>query len=247
MSLLALLTGIKVDEVAKCVNHYMPGESGKKNLRAELERGGVQPSYSGASLFYLHDELYCLMSNHEYGVSALDAGQISEATIRARAELHRQIDALRSLGEPWKNLQIVATSEHIGVREGRRIHGLYTIGQQDLLDGARHEDAVCRATFGFDVHSPNPNETKGIRPSGGKAKPYDIPYRALIAKDVKGLLMAGRCISGDFLAHSSYRVTGNAVAMGQAAGAGAALAAANGCLPQDVPWSQLRQALGAAS
>ncbi|MDD4540195.1 MAG: FAD-dependent oxidoreductase, partial [Lentisphaeria bacterium] len=38
------------------------------------------------------------------------------------------------------------------------------------------------------------------------------------AKDVAGLLMAGRCISGDFWAHSSYRVTGNAVAMGEAAG-----------------------------
>ncbi len=25
--------------------------------------------------------------------------------------------------------------------------------------------------------------------------------------------MAGRCISGDFIAHASYRVTGNAVAM----------------------------------
>jgi hypothetical protein len=42
--------------------------------------------------------------------------------------------------------------------------------------------------------------------------------RALIARDVEGLLMAGRCISGDFLAHSSYRVTGDAAAMGEAAG-----------------------------
>ena len=193
-------------------------------------------------LFYMHDDLYCLMTSHEYGVSALDAVQISEATMRARAELHRQIDALRALGGPWKNLQIVATGEQIGVREGRRIHGLYRIGVQDLLDGVRHEDAVCRATFGFDVHSPNPQQTKGIRPTSGKAKPHDIPYRALIAKDIKGLLLAGRCISGDFLAHSSYRVTGNAAAMGEAAGIGAALAAASGRLPQDVPWPQIQQA-----
>ena len=34
--------------------------------------------------------------------------------------------------------------------------------------------------------------------------------------------MAGRCISGDFLAHSSYRVTGNAVPMGEAAETGGA-------------------------
>jgi hypothetical protein len=46
--------------------------------------------------------------------------------------------------------------------------------------------------------------------------------------------MAGRCISGDFFAHSSYRMTGNAVAMGEAAGKAAAHAALTGCLPRDV-------------
>jgi hypothetical protein len=246
MTLLAWLVGIKAEEVARFINHYLPDESGKKNLLAEMQRAGVTPSYTQPSLFLMHDDLYCLMTNHQYGVSALDAGQISEATMQARAELHRQIEALRGLGEPWKNLQIVATSAHIGVREGRRIHGLYRIGVQDLLDGRRHDDAVCRATFGFDVHSPNPQQTRGIRPSGGKAKAYDIPFRALIAKDVLGLLIAGRCISGDFLAHSSYRVTGNAAAMGEAAGVGAALAATSGQLPQDVPWPQIQQALDAA-
>ena len=49
-------------------------------------------------------------------------------------------------------------------------------------------------------------------------RPYDIPLRALIARDVDGLMMAGRCISGDFVAHASYRVTGNAVAMGEKGG-----------------------------
>jgi hypothetical protein len=56
-------------------------------------------------------------------------------------------------------------------------------------------------------------------------QPYDIPLRALQARDVAGLWLAGRCISGDFLAHSSYRVTGDAVTMGEAAGSAAATAA----------------------
>jgi hypothetical protein len=51
-------------------------------------------------------------------------------------------------------------------------------------------------------------------------------------------MMAGRCISGDFIAHASYRVTGNAVAMGEAAGVTAALAAASKRLPHEVPWSE---------
>jgi hypothetical protein len=73
-----------------------------------------------------------------------------------------------------------------------------------------------------------------------QTQPYDIPLRALIARDVDGLMMAGRCISGDFIAHSSYRVTGNAVAMGEAAGVTAALAAKNQATPHDVSWRDVQ-------
>src|SRR5690606_4102502 len=113
--------------------------------------------------------------------------------------------------------------------------------EADLVNGVRHDDAVCRVTFGVDVHSVNKHdESKDTRYNRNvKSKPYDIPLRALIAKDVGGLMMAGRCISGDFLAHSSYRVTGNAVAMGQAAGRVAAKAAQQRILPQEVPFKSL--------
>ena len=107
----------------------------------------------------------------------------------------------------------------------------------------RSPDGICRATFSIDVHATNPHKEKGIEKAGFRAQPYDIPLRALIAKDVRGLLMAGRCISGDFLAHSSYRVTGNAAAMGEAAGITAALAAASRRLPQEVPWDELKDKL----
>jgi hypothetical protein len=73
---------------------------------------------------------------------------------------------------------------------------------------------------------------------GVKVKPYDIPLRALIARDVDGLMMAGRCISGDFIAHASYRVTGNAVAMGEAAGVTSALAASSKRAPHEVSWNE---------
>jgi len=52
--------------------------------------------------------------------------------------------------------------------------------------------------------------------------------------------MAGRCISGDFFAHSSYRMTGCAVAMGEAAGKLAARAALAGRLPHEIEWEEIR-------
>lgn len=241
MSLMAWITGVQFDEIEPFVGGSM--SEPKKRLFDEMERAGVSPSYAGPTLFRVRDDLFALMANHQYGSKANDAEAITRATIEARAEVHALVGALRSLGGIWKGLNIVATGAQIGVREGRRIHGHYQVSAEDLREGAQHEDAICHVTMGIDVHSTNPDKTKGIEAKPHKSRPYDIPLRALIAKDVGGLLLAGRCISGDFIAHSSYRVTGNAAAMGQAAGVCAALAAEKDLLPLDVPFSDVKNAL----
>ncbi|MFA7342979.1 MAG: FAD-dependent oxidoreductase [Terrimicrobiaceae bacterium] len=245
MTLLALVAGVVPAEIAA---FYPEPDSEnwdgfKDRLRAEMEKAGQSPSYAKPTLFRLCGDLFVLMANHEYRVSGLDANDMTQATLRARRELHGIVDGLRALGRPWKNLRIVATGAQIGVREGRRLHGRYTVSADDLREGRRHEDAVCRVTYEIDVHATDPKRDKGIETNAFTARPYDIPLRALIARDVDGLLMAGRCISGDFIAHSSYRVTGNAVVMGEAAGATAALAARGGRLPQDVPWTDISEIL----
>lgn len=242
MSLIALLVGLHADEIEPFIGGGV--SEPKKRLLAEMKRAGVSPSYEGPTLFRVRDDLFALMANHEYGISAVDAAELTEATIRARREVHRLVSALRSLGDPWSEMRIVCTAEQIGVREGRRIHGVYTVTKDDLVSGVRHEDAICRTGFGMDVHSTDPTKSRAVyAEERAPVKAYDIPLRALVARDVDNLLMAGRCISGDFLAHSSYRVTGNAVAMGQAAGTVAAVSAATEAAPRDVPWHEVSQAL----
>jgi len=211
----------------------------KKNLLAEIKRGGFDPSYQGPTIFPIRDNLILAMLNHEYGINATDAKAVSAATINARAEIHRIIRALRSLGGPWEGLQIVATPEQIGIRDGRRIKGRYKVVKGDVVSGARHDDAVVRATFSVDIHALTRNDP-AFSNQGVKVKPYDIPLRALIAHDVDGLMMAGRCISGDFIAHASYRVTGNAVAMGEAAGATCAQAAQTKQMPHEITWASVQ-------
>jgi hypothetical protein len=211
---------------------------------AEFRRADLTSSYGKPTIFVIREDLYAWMINHEYGASALDAQSITDATLRARDELHRLVGGLRGLGGVWSNIHIVATAEQIGVREGRRIHGRYTLTTDELVSGARFNDAVCRASFPIDVHSTNRHTSTAVEPSTLRSQPYDIPLRSLIARDVDGLLMAGRCISGDFIAHSSYRVTGNAVPMGEAAGVCAAVAARDHCLPHEVEFSKVSELLG---
>ncbi len=217
-----------------------PNEEKKNLFRAEIEKTGHFPSYSKPTLWQIRDNLLLVMMNHEYGVEAFDAAAVTEATVRARAELHKIVEGLKKLGGPWDGLQIAATAEQIGVRDGRRLRGRYVVKADDVATGARHEDAVTRATFAVDIHalSAEHNKKAGYSNRGIKTKPYDIPLRALIAEEVDGLMMAGRNISGDFIAHSSYRVTGNAVGMGEAAGVVAAIAAATKRLPHQVEWAE---------
>jgi hypothetical protein len=241
MSLMALLTGPPPEQVAPFIRES--GPEAKARLYRFMKQAGIDPSYRAPTLRHLHDGIYSLMTNHEYGVSAFDAGAITEATLRGRREVHEIVAGLRNLGGPWQSLSVVATAEQIGVREGRRVHGRYTITGEDVVAGLSHKQAVCRSKFSIDVHAlelaGNPAYVEQFRARGAKA--FDIPYPALVAKDVDGLLMAGRCISGDFIAHASYRVTGNAVPMGEAAGRAAAVSIERSQMPHELHWESIGQ------
>lgn len=247
MTMYALLVVKDAAQIAGLI--HGTGDNGRhvgpQAFRDELKRAGVTPSYGSACLFPIQGNLVLLMANHEYGINATDAAQVTEATLRARGEIHQIVRGLRKLGGAWDGLQIAATPEQIGIRDGRRIRGRYVMTSEDLVQGATQTDAVVRVTFPVDIHAitANDNKTAAYHNAGVKMKPYDIPLRALIARDVDGLLMAGRCISGDFISHASYRVTGNAVAMGEAAGAAAAVAAKTKTAPQDVSWSEVQSVI----
>ena len=119
MSLMAWITGVNFQEIEPFVGGAMAEP--KARLFAEMQRAGVSPSYAGPTIFRVRDDLFALMANHQYGVRADDADGLTRASLEARAEVHRLVGALRSLGGIWEQVQIVATGSQIGVREGRRI------------------------------------------------------------------------------------------------------------------------------
>jgi len=229
-----------------------------KRFLSEIKRAGITPSYGNPTLFHVRDNILSVMVNHQYGFSALNASDLTKATLEARAEINKVVLALRKLDGPWKNIQLVTTAEQIGIREGRRIHGRYCVSVSDTQTGKQHEDGICNVTFAIDVHSltgvnneildvPETLKDKQIVSDNGSGltafsvQPYQIPLRALISRDIDNLMMAGRCISGDWLAHASYRVTGNAVATGQAAGVTAAMAACKKTQPYKLNWKDIKK------
>lgn len=219
---LMAMVSLHDDLAAPFVIGHGPGFATRKTaFREYLESLGHTPSYSSPSLFRVATGLYALMVNHEYGVDPLSAQSVSVATATARREILAITDLLHA-SEKFRGLRLVTTAAQLGIREARRIRGIYQLSAGDLSAGARFEDEVCEVTFPVDIHSLRKEDGGGYSSHGVVSRPYGIPLRALMSAEFSNLWMAGRCISGDFVAHGSYRVTGNAVPMGEAVGHAAA-------------------------
>jgi hypothetical protein len=119
------------------------------------------------------------------------------------------------------------------VRGTRRIVGDYVLTANDVLEARKFDDVIARGAYPIDIHNPDGPGTIMRRLPPCEA--YDIPLRCLIPKGVDHLTVGGKCISGTYEAHSSFRAAPICVATGQAAGVCAALAARTGISPHAVP------------
>ncbi len=140
-----------------------------------------------------------------------------------------------------ENTAVDSFGSEVGVRETNRIDGEYEITVEDYLGGRWFEDSVCYAYYPVDLHVMD-----GIRQEyHSKNVVAKIPYRALLPKGSRRILCAGRALSSDVLANSGLRVQAPCMAMGQAAGCAAAIAAARGVGVRDVEYGELCRALEA--
>jgi len=176
----------------------------------------------------------------------LDADPTEPESVRkAMKEGKKQIRELAAAirkHPAFTDAKIDFISKKLGIREGRRITGDYILTGGDCLSQARFNDMIAAGAYDIDIHNPD----------GGSAIPaaipgtgyYHIPYRCIIAKNFSNLLLSSRCISGDFEAHSSYRVMSNISGFAQAAGAAAALTVTGGFEDvRQVPASKIRYVL----
>jgi len=116
----------------------------------------------------------------------------------------------------WEDLTLVTTATQIGIRDNKRIRGLYELTGEDCMTGRTFSDGVVPASYFLDVHQLSASGHVEDGKSNREARPYQIPMRSLIPQSIRNLMIAGRCISGDFFAHSSYRMTNTACATGEA-------------------------------
>jgi glycine/D-amino acid oxidase-like deaminating enzyme len=153
------------------------------------------------------------------GVNGLSPLEASAAIV----ECYRQIDAyvrfLRECVPGFERSSLGQVAPVLGVRETRHIQGEYVLSREDVVSGRGFSDSIAADASHMDIHAV---QGGGVDFRG--LDPYEIPYRCLVPLGVEQLLVAGRCISVDHVAHGRTRNMPACMATGQAAGLAAAVA-----------------------
>lgn len=137
------------------------------------------------------------------------------------------------------------------VREGRRFEGMYFFTAKDALpvvEGGRppvHATSITASHYALDSHAARKRETGRVHLDGFISYPtavYTVPYGVIVPKEVENLLLPVP-VSGSHIGFSTLRMEPCWMALGQAAGAAAAIAIDRTTTVQKVPIKLLQQRL----
>lgn len=204
--------------------------------------GELQRTDTGWHHGNVHALLYSRGRNcvHVIGVAGRTSEERTAVEVAGRRVLLRLLRFLRR--QPGlSGVEVVWCAPETGVRETVTIRGRRKITAADYESGRRWDDAVCYSFYPVDVHKGEGLVFRALR----EGVVPTIPFGALLPESGRNIIVAGRCIAGDQEANSAYRVQASCMAMGQVAGAAAALAVQRGVEVADVPLPELRALLRA--
>ncbi len=210
--------------------------------------GGKYPTFLwGATSVWTKDE-QMFAGTRVPGVVCSKTDDFTRAEIEARYQMRWVLGHLRGFAG-YEKSYLVDIGAQIGVRETRRVQGEYEVQEMELLEGVQFHDTIAQGVYPVDIHNP---DGPGIifrhldgkertvagdgshvdrrwdgQPDGSPLRTtpcYSVPYRALIPKGLRNVLVAGRCASASHEAAGALRVMINAMSFGHAAGIAAAQA-----------------------
>ena len=134
-----------------------------------------------------------------------------------------------------------------GKRESRRLLGDVVLNQLDIDNAKKYPDACVTATWGIDLHHPDPENAnnfpepfwaKNVHPHH---KPYPIPYRCLYSRNVDNMFLAGRDISVTHVALGTVRLQRTTGMMGEVVGMASSVCSRDGLTPRGLYRGRLRE------
>ena len=194
-----------------------------------------------------------------YNMDGTDPADLTKGEIIGRQQIKKLIDFARKYIPGCENAYIISVAPAMGVRETRRIKGEVFLSTDDAINDRHFDDAIMTFRIHIppvelmkelDVHMPEPIEGSDLdliekHPDRVPAEPHEfqVPYRALVPRNVGGMLVAGKTLSVSHYIDGHTRNMVSCMHFGQAAGAAAALCAKKGCEPVELEFALLKDAL----
>ena len=177
-------------------------------------------------------------------VDGIDVHQLTRGEIQGRQQVKDTFAFIRDRTPGFQNSYVVDIAPQIGIRETRRVNGLYQLTEGDVLDCVDFDDTI--GVNGWPVEAHVAGDVEFRFPGAADSRGFNqLPYRMIVPARVDNLLVVGRCASMTQGGQSSGRVTGPCFVMGQAAGTAATLALAGGTSAAAVNVSALQARLTA--
>lgn len=192
---------------------------------AQAIKDGVLPAHLntiGGTWGAMHDsgELTYMNLVHLASVDGTDPDSMTKGEIEGRAQAMLAIEALRRYTPGCAAARLRNFGMTIGIRDTRKIDAVYNMTENDVRHQARFDDSIGIYPEFIDGY--------GILIIPTTGRYMHIPYRSMLPKTIKGLLVAGRAIGGDRVAHAATRNMACCAVAGQGAGVAAALAIKTG-------------------
>ena len=192
---------------------------------AQAIRDGVMPANLntiGGTWGAVHDsgEMTYMNLVHLAGCDGTDPDSMTRHEIEGRAQAMHAIDALRAYTPGCEGVRLRNFGMSIGIRDTRKIDAAYNLNEADVRGQARFDDSIGIYPEFIDGYGVL------ILPTTGRY--MHVPYASMLPKGVKNLLVTGRAIGGDRIAHAATRNMACCAVAGQGAGVAAALALAEG-------------------
>lgn len=241
-TLIFMLGGVDTASLPK-IRHSQQGvnyhDLDMRQILDKLGNKGKLPQFGGPWYCGVLENGLVLMNMTRAKANMADNRQATNAECLLREDVFTFVEVLQQNIPAFKEAYLVSTAMQAGIRETRRIKGMYTLTGEEYLKATNFTDAISRACHPVDIHS---SESKKQKCEFLKDAAF-IPYRCLIAPDFPNLLVAGRALSADEISSASVRVQASVMGLGQAAGVAAAICARSGVDVSGVDITELREVL----
>ncbi|MGC1464983.1 MAG: FAD-dependent oxidoreductase [Pseudolabrys sp.] len=173
-------------------------------------------------------------------IDGTDAIELSFGESEGRKQALAFFEFLRREVPGFGNAYIVDIPPQLGVRETRRVTGLYQLTADDVISCASFADTVGVNGWPIEKHVSGDVEWRWPDIPGSRGFNH-LPYWMLVPRGFRNLLVAGRCASMTHEGQSAARVSGGCFVMGQAAGTAAHLAIAGNTSCADIATGKLQE------